>query len=116
MSRVDNALWTRVCRCRPRLGHAQSRREVSAPVTMVDRRVRVAIRSADGRLVQHCAGPAPDSRCPLAADEDVVACGGGTIVALRGTLADGRSLTVGSSVGPRCPLAGLIRHVPAPWD
>jgi len=85
-------------------------------VTMLDRRVSVAIAFPDGRMPQRCGGPGPESRCPLADEGDVVACAGATIVALRGTVADGLPQAVGSSAGPRCPLAGLVRHVSAPWD
>jgi hypothetical protein len=83
---------------------------------MVDRSVRVAIRFDDGRAERQCGGPSSDGLCPLAGKGDGAACAGGLIVALRGTLADGRRLTVGRWAGPRCPLALLVRHVPAPWD
>ncbi len=83
---------------------------------MVDRSVRVAIRFDDGRAEQQCCGPNSDGLCPRAGDGGSVACAGGMIVALRGTLADGRRLAVGRWAGPRCPLALLVRHVPAPWE
>jgi hypothetical protein len=116
MWRGDDGPSTLVCCCRPRHGRARRRREVGGPVTMLDRRVRVAIRFPDGRMALQCAGPGPDSRCPLTDENDVVACAGAMIVALRGTIADGRPLTVDGSAGPRCPLARLVRDVPAPWD
>lgn len=83
---------------------------------IIDRRVRVAITFDDGRGEQRCGGPSSDGLCLLADQEDQVACAGGQIVALRGTLADGRRLSVGRRAGPRCPLALLVRNVPAPWD
>ena len=85
-------------------------------MTMPDRRVSVAITFPDERMPQRCAGPAPDSGCPLANEAGVVACAGATIVPLRGTVADGRPHTVTRRVGPRCPLADLVRHTAAPWD
>jgi hypothetical protein len=85
-------------------------------VTMVDRRVRIAMTFADGQLPQRCAGPGADSMCPLAGDDGVVACAGATVVALRGTSVDGQTRRVDRAAGPRCPLAGLVRQIPAPWD
>ncbi len=72
---------------------------------MVDRSVRVAIRFDDGRAQQQCVGPSSDALCPLADQRAVVACAGGAILALRGTVADGHRMIVGRGVGPRCPLA-----------
>ncbi|MEO8898774.1 MAG: hypothetical protein ABI352_04905 [Candidatus Dormibacter sp.] len=42
-------------------------------------------------------------------------CTGARILPLCGTFADGEQILV-SSEGGRCPLAGLVRVVPAPWD
>jgi hypothetical protein len=83
---------------------------------MIDRGVRVVIRFDDGRTEQQCGGPDAEGLCPLASQEDGGVCAGGEIVALRGTVADGSRLIVGRREGPRCPLALLVRHVPAPWD
>jgi hypothetical protein len=86
------------------------------PAMMIDGSVRVAIRFDDGRAEQRCGGPTADGLCPLAGHGDQVGCAGGMIVALRGTVADGLPLRVRRREGPLCPLALLVRHVPAPWD
>jgi len=86
------------------------------PTMMIDGSVRVAIRFDDGRAEQRCGGPTADGLCPLVGHGDHVGCAGGMIVALRGAVADGLALRVGRLEGPLCPLASLVRRVPAPWD
>jgi hypothetical protein len=89
----------------------------SGEVAMVDRRVCIAITFPDARPPQRCAGPNADSTCPRAdGGGDVAACAGATIVALRGTAADGRSCRVDRAADARCPFACVVRFVPAPWD
>lgn len=83
---------------------------------MTNRRVRVAIAFDDGRGEDRCEGPAPDGGCPRATRRNgLVTCTGARILPLCGTFADGEQILV-SSEGGRCPLAGLVRVVPAPWD
>jgi hypothetical protein len=81
---------------------------------MINRRVRVAIVLGERRGEDRCEGPAPDGG-PRLTREGRVACAGGRILPLSGTSANGQHITVGGKSG-RCPLAGLVPIVPAPWD
>jgi hypothetical protein len=82
---------------------------------MINRRVRVAIAYGDGRVEDRCEGPTPDGGCPRTTRNGRVACAGARILPLWGTSADGEQILV-SGVAGRCPLAGLVRVAPAPWD
>jgi hypothetical protein len=83
---------------------------------MVERSVRASIELPGGRGTLRCHGPVWEGLCPRADDDGGVPCAGGRILPLRGTWADGAWLEAPDHAGPRCPLAGLVSVVPAPWD
>ena len=82
---------------------------------MINRRVHVVVSFDDGRTPHRCFGPDPDGGCPHPTEDGGPACAGGRILPLRGTAADGEELEV-SCTALRCPLAYIVRAVPAPWD
>lgn len=58
----------------------------------------------DGKLVNLCAGPSPDGRCPRT-DAGQLPCAGARVMPLRGTIADGLPFSVAAGQqGPRCAL------------
>jgi hypothetical protein len=83
---------------------------------MVDRRVVATIAMRDGRGTERCHGPAWDGHCPRPRSDGTIPCAGGRILPLRGTAADGVWLAAPGGAGTRCPLAGLVSIVTAPWD
>ena len=82
---------------------------------MINRRVHVVVTFADGRAALRCVGPDANGGCPHPAEDGGAACAGGRILPLQGTAADGAQLEV-SCAAQRCPLAHIVRSVPAPWD
>jgi len=64
--------------------------------------IGVTIEDADGRVVSHCTGPAPDGSCPIAGAGNAVPCAG-RVVRPAGVGRAGWEMRV-SPVARECPM------------